>query len=100
MCTPADGTYTITYTASANNPAACPPAAATENLTWPPDSGDSFQGCTCADSTQTCTTMRVTDAGVDYTQTTTFTFTSTNFSGTATYSFDAGMCDYTFTGTM
>jgi hypothetical protein len=44
--------------------------------------------------------MHQDDAGTVITETSTYTFTSTNFSGTVTFADDAGMCDYTFTGNM
>jgi hypothetical protein len=99
MCTPADGSYTITYMADANNNALCPPAATTEMVVWPPDSGTPFPGCTCAGNTLTCPQTIQTDGGT-VTETTTFTFTSTNFTGTESGTEDGITCNYTFTGTM
>jgi hypothetical protein len=97
MCTPADGNYTITYTAASGNSAACPAAPATEMATWPDDSGTAFPGCTCAGSTLTCMGSTTDDAGT-LDETITYTFTSTNFTGTVVAMENGITCNYTFDG--
>jgi hypothetical protein len=99
MCTPADGNYTVTFMADAANSPFCPAAPATEMTSWPEEAGTNPGACTCSGDTLTCTSMSTTDAGATLTETITYTFTPTNFTGTVTGTESGVTCKYTFTGT-